>query len=51
MNGGIAKLEKFESEAIAASGAPAPSVQLVFTDYALFLGLAFWPRLAGLPLN
>lgn len=51
MNGGIAKLEKFGSAAIAASGAPAPSVKLVLTNYALFMGVAFWPVPAGLPVN
>ena len=50
VNFGIAMLVKFDRAALAASGHPAPSVSIGFTNQ-LVLGLAFWPKPAGLPLN
>jgi sugar lactone lactonase YvrE len=44
-------LGKFGRDALAATGAPAPSVQLTLNGYSLFGGIAFSPVPAGLPLN
>jgi len=50
MNFGISRIEKFDRAALATSGRPMPSVALGVANQ-LLLGLAFWPRPAGLPLN
>jgi sugar lactone lactonase YvrE len=49
--GGTGALEKFPRTSLGASGAPAPSVRLTFTNYNLFWNVAFWPKPAALPLN
>jgi len=49
--GGAGLLEKFPRASLAATGAPAPSVTLRFPGFILFYSAAFWPKVAGLPLN
>jgi streptogramin lyase len=44
-------LEKFPKASLVASGATAPSVRLAVTGFMQFWNVAFWPKVAGLPLN
>jgi hypothetical protein len=44
-------LDKFARTSLQQSGAPAPALVLTVTGYSLFWNIAFWPRVAGLPLN
>jgi sugar lactone lactonase YvrE len=49
--GGTGALEKFPKASLAATGAPAPSMRLTFSNYNLFWNVAFWPKPIGLSLN
>ena len=44
-------LSKFMISEIAASGPAEPSLQIQISDHVLLWSLAFWPKVAGLPLN
>ncbi|HST07520.1 MAG TPA: NHL repeat-containing protein [Gemmatimonadaceae bacterium] len=44
-------LNKFARASLQQSGAPAPALTLTVTGYSLFWNVAFWPKVAGLPIN
>ena len=49
--GGDAALYKFAPATIAVGGKPEPSTQLFVDDHSLLSGIAFWPKVPGLPVN
>jgi sugar lactone lactonase YvrE len=49
--GGDDAVYRFPQSTLSATGKPAPSAQLFLNPHSLLSGIAFWPKVPGLPIN